>query len=443
MAKLPLVAVVGRPNVGKSTLFNRIAGKRISIVEDEPGVTRDRIYAECEWAGHRFTLVDTGGIDMHANDEISKHIIKQADIAVTLSDVIVFVVDGRDGVVSSDIEVANKLRKCKKPVILAVNKLDNFNTDLIYDFYQLGLGEPMPISSTQGKGVGDLLDAVVADFSKISEEDDQTKGLKIAIVGKPNAGKSSLINRLVGNERVIVSNIAGTTRDAVDVPFNCNKKQYTLIDTAGMRRKRSIEDETVERYSVFRTIDSIRRADVVVLVIDAGEPLSEQDVKIAGLIHEEEKPSVIVMNKWDLVEKDTNTMNKFNEKLLCDLAFMSYFKPVYLSALTGKRVEKLMQAVEEVYANATRKITTGTLNDLIQQAVVSTPPPSKNGKKLKIYYATQTGVTPPSFTLFINDNQILVDNYLKYLENYIRKSVDFSGTPIKINVKAKREEDVR
>lgn len=286
MAKLPMVAIVGRPNVGKSTLFNRIAGRRISIVQDEPGVTRDRIYAESEWCGRQFTLIDTGGIDLHADDEISKHIIKQADIAVSLSDVIVFVVDGIGGLSSSDIDVAHKLRKSKKPVILAVNKLDNFNTDMVHEFWTLGLGEPMPISAEQGKGVGDLLDKIVEDFNQIPE-DSQDDGLKIAIVGKPNAGKSSIINRLVGEARVIVSSIAGTTRDAVDVPFSYNKKKYTLIDTAGMRRKRSIEDASVERYSVFRTIDSIRRADVVVLVLDASEPISEQDVKIAGLIHEE------------------------------------------------------------------------------------------------------------------------------------------------------------
>lgn len=442
MAKLPMVAIVGRPNVGKSTLFNRIAGRRISIVQDEPGVTRDRIYAESEWCGRQFTLIDTGGIDLHADDEISKHIIKQADIAVSLSDVIVFVVDGIGGLSSSDIDVAHKLRKSKKPVILAVNKLDNFNTDMVHEFWTLGLGEPMPISAEQGKGVGDLLDKIVEDFNQIPE-DSQDDGLKIAIVGKPNAGKSSIINRLVGETRVIVSSIAGTTRDAVDVPFSYNKKKYTLIDTAGMRRKRSIEDASVERYSVFRTIDSIRRADVVVLVLDASEPISEQDVKIAGLIHEEKKPSVIVMNKWDLIEKETNTMNKFNEKLGIDLAFMSYFKPVYLSALTGKRMEKLMQAVIESFENANRKITTGVLNDLIQQAVISTAPPSKNGRKLKIYYATQTGVTPPSFTLFVNDLNIVTDSYLRYLENFIRKQVDFSGTPVSINLKAKREEDVR
>ena len=439
--KKNMVAIVGRPNVGKSTLFNRIAGKRISIVEDEPGVTRDRIYADCDWAGVNFTLVDTGGLDFNADDEISKHIIKQADIAVEISDVIIFVVDGRDGLVSLDREVAQKLRKSKKPVVVAVNKLDNFNTDLIYDFYELGLDAVMPISSTQGKGVGDLLDEVVRDFKKTKEEESETDCLKIAVVGKPNAGKSSLINRLVGEERVIVSSISGTTRDSVDVPFVCNKKKYVLIDTAGMRRKAKIEDESVEKYSVFRTIDSIRRADVVVLVIDSSEEISEQDVKIAALINEENKPSVIVMNKWDLIEKDTNTMGKFTEKLHSSLAFMSYFKPVYLSALTGKRMEKLIEAVNEVWENANKKVQTGVLNDLITQAMLSTAPPSKNGKRFKIYYTTQTGIVPPTFVMFVNDTQIITNNYLRYLENFLRKSVDFSGTPIRINLKAKGEDE--
>ena len=442
MAKLPLVAIVGRPNVGKSTLFNRIAGKRISIERDEAGVTRDRIYADCEWCGHRFSLVDTGGIDLKSNDEFAKHILRQVDIALEMSDVIVFVTDAKEGLVSSDLEVANKLRKSKKPVIIAVNKLDNFNTDLIYDFYNLGFSDVFPISSTQGKGVGDLLDKVVEGFNKIEPEEDDG-ALKIAIVGKPNAGKSSIINRLVGEDRVIVSSIAGTTRDAVDIPFNYNKKKFTLIDTAGLRKKAKIEDESVEKYSVFRTIDAIRRADVCVLVVDAGEEITEQDTKIAGLILDEEKPIVVVINKWDLIEKDTKTMNKFEERIKIDLAFMSYYKSVYLSALTGKRMEKLMQAVTEAHENTNRRITTGALNDIIQNACLSTPPPSKNGKKLKRYYATQTGVNPPVFTIFVNDLSILTDNYTRFLENTIRKAVDFSGTPIKINVKAKREEDVR
>ena len=441
MANLPLVSIVGRPNVGKSTLFNRIAGKRISIVEDEPGVTRDRIYADANWCGHNFTLIDTGGVDLEAGDEISKHIVSQVDIAVEISDVVIFLVDGKSGIVSTDMDIANKLRKSKKPVILAVNKLDNFDTSLLYDFYKLGLGEPIPISAEQGKGVGDLLDSVVSHF-KTPQESQIHEDLKIAVVGKPNAGKSSIINKLVGENRVIVSSVAGTTRDSIYVPMVRNKKHYTLIDTAGMRRKRSIEEKSVERFSVIRTIDSIRQADVCVLVIDASVLISEQDIKIAGLIHEENKPSIIVLNKWDLVEKDTNTINKFNENLMHELSFMNYFKTVYVSALTGKRLEKVFEAVEEVYENASRRVSTGVLNDVIAQAVVSNAPPSKNGKRLKIYYATQTGINPPSFTLFINDEKVMTDNYLRYIENVLRKSVDFSGTPIKINVKAKKEEDI-
>ena len=441
MGKLPLVAVVGRPNVGKSTFFNRIIGKRISIVNDEPGVTRDRIYADAEWCGHSFTMIDTGGIELKSEDKFSKHILAQADIAIDMADLILFLVDGKEGLTASDLDVAHKLRRCKKPVLLVVNKLDTFNEEALYEFYSLGLGEPIGISAEQALGLGDLLDRVVENLPKNSaEEVDET--IKVAIVGKPNAGKSSIINRLLGENRVIVSDVAGTTRDAVDIPFNYNKKKYTLIDTAGLRRKSKIEDETTERYSVFRTIDSIRRADVVVLVVDASQPLSEQDVRIAGLIHEELKPSVVVMNKWDLIEKDNNTMNKFDKQLQTDLAYMSYFKSVYLSALTGKRMEKLMQAVTEVYENANKRITSGNLNDILQNAYAISSPPSKNGKRLKIFYATQSGIAPPTFVLFVNDTLLMQDNYKRYLENAIRDAVDFSGTPIRITLKSRDEKDM-
>lgn len=440
MARLPLVAVVGRPNVGKSTFFNRIVGKRISIVNDEPGVTRDRIYADAEWCGHEFTLVDTGGIELKSDDHFSKHILTQVDIAIDMADLILFLVDGKEGLTSSDLDVAHKLRKSKRKVLLVVNKLDNYKAKDLYEFYSLGLGEPIGISAEQALGLGDLLDEVVKNLPTNTAAE-QDESIKVAIVGKPNAGKSSIINRLVGENRVIVSEIAGTTRDAVDIPFNYNKQKFTLIDTAGLRRKSKIEDETTERYSVFRTIDSIRRADVVVLVLDASQPISEQDVRIAGLIHEELKPSVVVMNKWDLIEKDTTTMNKFNKQLSTDLAYMSYFKSVYLSALTGKRMEKLMRAVEEVYANASKKITAGNLNDILQNAYAISSPPSKNGKRLKIFYATQTGTNPPTFVLFVNDTAIMPDNYKRYLENCIRDSVDFSGTPIRINLKCKDEKE--
>ncbi|MBQ7466494.1 MAG: ribosome biogenesis GTPase Der, partial [Clostridia bacterium] len=411
MAALPVVAIVGRPNVGKSTLFNRLAGKRISIVQDEPGVTRDRIYANAEWCGHNFTIIDTGGLDLSSDDDIAKNIVKQADIAIAMADVILYVVDVKTGLLPQDIEVADRLRKSKKPIVLVCNKLDNYKEEELYEFYELNLGKPFGIAAAQGLGVGDALDEVVSHFGERKETDDPD-AIKIAIIGKPNAGKSSLVNRLVGEERVIVSSVAGTTRDAIDVPFTNNKQKFVLIDTAGMRRKRSIEDETVERYSIFRTIDSVKRADVVVVVIDASVDLSEQDVKVCALAHNEEKPVVILMNKWDLIEKNNSTMQEFNKKLEIDLAFMNYFKPVYMSALTGKRVDKLMPAVLEVFENANKKITTGQLNDIIQNAYLVTPPSSKSGRKLKIYYGTQTGTCPPTFTLFINDQTLVSDNYL-------------------------------
>lgn len=443
MASLPLVAIVGRPNVGKSTFFNRVVGKRISIVQDEPGVTRDRIFADAEWSGHHFTLVDTGGIDLEKDDEISKHILIQADIAVSMSDVILYIVDGKQGVLPADYEVADKLRKSKKKVILVVNKLDNFDTSTLYDFYALGLGEPVGISAEQAKGIGDLLDIVVENLSKkVSDADINDNIIKIAVVGKPNAGKSSLINRIIGEDRVIVSSIAGTTRDAIDIPFKRNGQEYLLIDTAGLRRKRSIEDETVEKYSTYRTLDAIRRADIVVLVIDTSVPLSEQDVKIAGLIYDEKKPIVIAMNKWDLIEKQTNTMKKFDEDLNRDLAFMPYFISVYLSALTGKRLDRLYSAMDKALENSKRKVPTGVLNEIIQSAITLTPPPSKSGKRLKLNFIKQLDSAPPSFVLFVNDVTLMSDTYKRYIENNIRSAIDFSGTPITINVKCKSQEDL-
>lgn len=443
MASLPIVAVLGRPNVGKSTFFNRVVGKRVSIVQDEPGVTRDRIFADAEWCGTHFTLVDTGGIDLKSTDEISKHIVIQAEIAITMSDIILYIVDGKEGVLPSDYEIADKLRKSKKKVILVVNKLDNFDTSALYDFYALGLGEPVPISAEQAKGIGDLLDIVVENLSKrVTDNDLESDVLNIAIVGKPNAGKSSLINRIIGEDRVIVSSIAGTTRDSIYVPFKRNGKKYNLIDTAGLRRKRSIEDESVEKYSTYRTIDAIRRADVVVLVVDASVPLSEQDVKIAGLIYDEKKPVILAMNKWDLVEKETLTMKKMDEDLLRDLAFMPYFISVYLSALTGKRLDKLFEAIEKAVENSNRKVQTGILNEIIHSAITLNPPPSKSGKKLKLNFIKQLGSVPPSFVLFVNDTTLFTDNYKRYIENNIRSAVDFSGTPITINIKMKNEEDL-
>lgn len=440
--KEPLVAIVGRANVGKSTLFNRIVGKRISIVNDEPGVTRDRIFSRASWLDNNFTLIDTGGIEFDGKDEISFGIVKQAKLAIDMADVILFVIDGKVGLTAQDLDVVKLLRKCNKPIILVVNKIDNYTGGQEYEYYELGLGTPYLVSSLHGKGLGDLLDEVVSHFPKevlTKEAEDTTK---IAIVGKPNAGKSSLINRLVGEDRVIVSSVAGTTRDSVDIPFKYNGKKYSLIDTAGMRRKSKIEDETVERYSIIRTLDSIRNADIVILVIDVTTEISDQDLKIAGFIDEQNKPSVIVLNKWDLISKETNTMNKFEEELAGELSFMSYYKSVYLSALTGKRTEKLMQAVEQVLENANRKIKAGTLNDVLQDAYVINPPAYKKGKKLKIFYATQTGSVPPTFVLFVNDTTLMQDNYLRFLENTIRKAFDFTGTPIRILLKSKKEEDL-
>ena len=438
----PLVAVVGRPNVGKSTFFNRIAGKKISIVKDMPGVTRDRIYDDAEWCGHAFTIVDTGGLDVKNKDDFQKNITRQAQLAVELADVVLLFVDGKQGLLPADYDAANFLRKYKVPIILVVNKIDNNEIEKTYEFYNLGLGEPVAISSELNKGIGDLLDKIVANFKVKVDAGVNDNKIKIAVVGKPNAGKSSLVNKLVGEERVMVSNVAGTTRDAIDTPFKYNGKEYLLIDTAGIRRKRSIDKDSVELYSVVRSFDAIRRADVVVLVVDSVEGLSEQDVRIAGFIHEEGKPSVILMNKWDAVEKDTYSMNKFNDKLNEDLKFMDYFVALYGSALTGLRINKLMDTVNEVLENAGRRITTGTLNDILQNAVLTNEPPTKNGRRLKIYYITQPSTFPPTFVLFVNDKDLMHFSYLRYLENCIRNAVNFKGTPIKLIVNSKNEKDV-
>ena len=438
--KKPLVAIVGRPNTGKSTFFNKICGKRISIVDDMPGVTRDRIYADAEWCGHAFTMVDTGGLDVKSDDTFQKSIKTQAQIAIDLADVIVFIVDGNSGLVPADFEVAELLRKTKKTIILVVNKLDKFEVDKTYDFYQLGLGEPYPISCAQSKGLGEVLDAIVEAFKFKVEADAVDETIKIAVVGRPNAGKSSIVNKILGEERVMVSNIAGTTRDAIDTEFKYNGKKYTIIDTAGMRRQRSVLKESVEGYSVIRSMEAIKRADVVLIVFDASEEISEQDVRIAGYVHEENKPSIIIMNKWDLVEKNGNTINNYQKMLEDKLSFMSYFKPLYLSALTGKRLEKIMPTVNEVFENNSRRISTGTLNEIIQKAILSQEPPTKKGKKLKIMYATQAETNPPTFVIFVNDATLMHFSYERFLENKIRDAVDFSGTPIKLLFKNRKEE---
>ncbi len=436
----PLVAIVGRPNVGKSTFFNKISGKKISIVEDKPGVTRDRIYADAEWCGYNFTMIDTGGIELKSEDEMWRHIKKQAEIAIETADVIVFFCDAKSGITSSDYDVAEKLRLSGKPVILAVNKLDNFDLGLLWEFYELGLGEPYGISCEQGKGLGDLLDAVCENFSKIDQEEADQDVIKIAVVGKPNAGKSSLTNKLLGYDRTIVSGIAGTTRDAIDTPFSDGDKNYLLIDTAGIRKKSSV-DEDVEYYSVVRAFGAVRRADVCLVVVDSEQGLTEQDVKICGYVHEQGKPCVIVMNKWDLIEKDTYTINEFNKKLDTDLAFMDYYKSVYISAKTGQRLKNILKLVDEVYANSLKRITTGTLNDVIGDAVRTTEPPTKNGRRLKIYYATQDGVAPPTFIFFVNNADLVHFSYKRFLENTLRKSFDFSGTPIRLFFREKGEND--
>ncbi len=436
--KKPLVAIIGRPNVGKSTFFNRISGKRVSIVKDVPGVTRDRIYVDAEWCGYVFTMIDTGGIEFDDNDTMCGHIRKQAKEAMELADVIVFMVDGKAGLVSTDYDVAELLRTAKKPVVLVVNKLDNFEVEKTYDFYQLGLGEPFAVSCEQAKGLGEVLDEIISHFPEPTDFDEDS-ALKIAVVGKPNVGKSSIVNKLLGFERVIVSDVAGTTRDAVDTPFEYNGNKYILIDTAGMRRKRGIDEDTVESYSVMRTIAAVRRADVVLIVIDSTQELSEQDVRIAGFVHDEGKPSVIVMNKWDKVEKDTYTVNKLNEKLAQDLAFMSYKKSVYVSAATGQRLDKLVSMASEAYRNASARISTGLLNDIVGEAVAMTEPPSFSGKKLKIYYTTQPESNPPKFVFFVNDEKLAHFSYRRYLENCLRKAFDFSCTPIRLNFVSKEK----
>ncbi len=432
----PLIAIVGRPNVGKSTFFNKVVGKKISITEDKPGVTRDRLYADGEWRGKAFTVVDTGGIELRSEDTMWREIKRQAEVAVDTAQVIILMVDGREGLTSSDYDVADMLRRSKKPVILVVNKIDNYSEDKIFEFYSLGLGEPFAVSAEHGTGVGDVLDEAVSWFEKGSLEDDES--VKIAVVGKPNAGKSSLVNKLLGFERSIVTDIAGTTRDAIDTKFTYDNREYTIIDTAGIRRKSKVEDD-IEYYSVMRAFDAVRRADVCVLVIDATVGLTEQDTKIIGYVHEQGKPSIVVMNKWDLIEKDTNTINKFEAKIREDLKFMDYFKSVYVSAKTGQRTEKIMNIIDEVYAHAHLKIATGTLNDLISDTVRANEPPSYNGRRLKVYYSSQVGVAPPTFVLKVNSCDLMHFSYERFLENVIRKNFDFSGTPIKILVRENSE----
>ncbi len=434
----PVVAVVGRPNVGKSTLFNKITGKRISIVEDTPGITRDRIYADAEWTGKEFTLIDTGGIEPTSKDEILTQMRNQANLAIDMADVILFMVNIKEGMTAADKDVSAMLQKCGKPVILVCNKVDAPGNPPMemYEFYNLGVGEPFPISSVHGLGVGDLLDMVVSYFPEDCNKDEDDDAIKVAVIGKPNAGKSSLINRILGEDRVIVSNIAGTTRDAIDSAYTHNDQKYIFIDTAGMRKRGKIS-ENVERYSVVRALSAVDRADVCLIMVDASEGVTEQDTKIAGYAHEQGKASIIVVNKWDIVEKETNTMNNFKQKIKEGFNFMMYAPSVFISAKTGQRVDSLFDMIKSVLEQNTKRISTGLLNDVINEAIAVVQPPSDKGKRLKIYYATQASTKPPTFILFVNNAELAHYSYVRYLENQLRAKFGFEGTPLKFIVREK------
>ncbi len=438
----PLVAIVGRPNVGKSTFFNKMSGKRIAIVEDTPGVTRDRVYADCEWLNHKFTLIDTGGIDPHSEDPLLKQMRRQAEIAIETCDVILFFVDGRQGMTADDETVADMLRKAGKPLILVVNKIDNVKLmDEVYDFYQLGLGDPVGISSLNLLNLGDLLDLVVSYFPPEDEEEKEDAAISIAVVGKPNVGKSSLVNRVLGEERVMVSDIAGTTRDAIDTRFQDGEDEYVIIDTAGIRRRRAIEYQSLERFSVVRSFAAIDRCDVALLLIDATQGVSEQDTKIAGYIDEAGKPAVIVINKWDAVDKDTGTLDKFIKETREKLKFMEYAPIISISALTGQRVSRVLAEVKNVYAQASRRITTGLLNDILNDAQTALQPPASSGRRLRIYYATQQSTNPPTFVFFVNDKDLMHFSYERYLENKFRQAFGFEGTPLRFILREKSREE--
>ena len=438
----PIVAIVGRPNVGKSTLFNALAGETISIVKDTPGVTRDRIYAEVSWTGYEFTLIDTGGIEPESNDILLRQMREQAQIAIETADVIIFLVDAKDGLVDADARVADMLRKSHKPVVLAVNKIDDYlkQQGNIYEFYSLGLGDPLPISSANRQGIGDMLDEVAKYFGEGVGEEEETEIPRIAIVGKPNVGKSSIINRLLGESRVIVSDIAGTTRDAIDTPVRWNGKTYTFIDTAGLRRKSKIKEE-LERYSIIRTVTAVDRADVVILVIDAVEGIAEQDAKIAGIAHERGKGIVIAVNKWDAVEKDTNSVRDYSEKIRNILSYLPYAEILFVSAETGQRLPKIFDAIELVLVNQRRRIQTGILNQIMSEAVALNSPPTDKGKRLRLYYITQVSIVPPTFVIFVNDKKLMHFSYQRYIENKIRETFDFRGTSLRFIIRERSEKD--
>ena len=435
----PIVAMVGRPNVGKSTLFNKLAGKRISIVQDTPGVTRDRVYAESEWLNRKFTMIDTGGIEPESSDIIVKQMRRQAQIAIEMADVIVFVVDGKEGLTAADQEVAQMLRKSKKPVVLVVNKIDRLALEEnSYEFYNLGIGDPITISASRGLGLGDMLDEVVKYFNDPSEDEEDDEYIRIAMIGKPNVGKSSLINRLLGEERVIVSNVPGTTRDSIDSYLETEDGKFILVDTAGLRRKSKVKEE-IERYSVIRTYAAIEKADVAILVIDAEQGITEQDEKIIGYAHEMNKAIMVVVNKWDLIEKDDKTLSNYQKDLQQELKFMPYAKYLFISALTGQRVHKILSTAKYCYDNYSKRVSTGLLNDVISKAVLMKEPPVVALKRLKIYYATQVATKPPKFVFFVNDPNLLHFSYGRYLENQLRESFDFDGTGIEIEYRARKE----
>ena len=436
----PIIAIVGRPNVGKSMLFNKIIGRRLSIVEDTPGVTRDRIYGESDWRGRKFTLIDTGGIEPRTDNQILAFMRSQAQIAIDNATVIVFLCDIKTGMTASDQEVASMLQRCGKPVVLAVNKVDQGQSPDIYEFYNLGLGDRIAVSAVHGHGTGDLLDACVQYFPPEDEEEEEDDAIKVAVIGKPNAGKSSLVNKILGEERVIVSNVAGTTRDAIDSRFTNSKGSFVFIDTAGMRKKSKVEED-IEKYSVLRATMAIDRADVCLIMIDATEGVTEQDTKVAGMAHEAGKASIIVVNKWDLVDKDDKTMARMTEDIRRDLAYMTYAPILFISAKTGQRVDKLFDMIDYVSNQATFRVTTGMLNTVLADAQTRVQPPTDKGRRLKIYYMTQVGVKPPHFVVFCNDRRLFHFSYQRYLENCIRSTFGLEGTPIILSIREKGDKE--
>ena len=437
----PIVAIVGRPNVGKSTLFNALAGKKISIVKDTPGVTRDRIHADVDWLDHKFTMIDTGGIEPDSNDIILSQMREQAQIAIDTADVIIFMTDVKQGLVDSDAKVADMLRRSHKPVILVVNKVDNFNKMMadVYESYNLGIGDPVPISASQRSGLGDMIDKVVNYFADLNLEQEEDDRPRIAIVGKPNVGKSSIINKITGESRVIVSNIAGTTRDAIDTDVKWNGKDYVFIDTAGLRRKSKVKEE-IEKYSIIRTVTAVERADVVIIVIDAVEGVTEQDAKIAGIAHENGKGIIIAVNKWDAIEKNDKTVYEYTNKVRDILSFMPYAEIMFISAKTGQRLPKLFDMIDFVIANHAMRIETGVVNEIMAEAVALQQPPSDKGKRLKLYYITQVSVKPPTFVIFVNDKQLMHFSYTRYIENKIREAFGFKGTPLRFIIRERKED---